>query len=369
MSSQTNAKPLLIVAAGGTGGHVFPAQALAEEMLDRGWRVKLWTDNRGLKFTDNFPDAAEIYEVKSATISRGNLFSKMISPIKLMIGIVTSFLRLRQQRPSVVAGFGGYPAFPPLLAAYIARVPRVIHEQNGVLGRANKLLSKRVNLVVCGASMTELPPNVKSITVGNPIREDILANSGTAYSIPERGDLKLLVIGGSQGASLMDEIIPQSVANLPETLRSRLKVVQQVRPQHQSTVERCYKELGITYSISNFFEDIAKKMVETHLIIARAGASTVAEIAAIGRPSILIPFAAAANNHQSANAAGLVAAGAAIVVSETDVSPERLATEMSNIFQNTAQANSMAQSARRIAMPHVAANFADIIESLVENRL
>ena len=365
MSGQSDTRPLLILAAGGTGGHVFPAQALAEEMLARGWRVMLWTDSRGSRFTGSFPRQAEIQKVASATFSRGNLAARLSAPLKMAAGIAASWMRLRRLRPAAIAGFGGYPAFPPLAAACISKVPRLIHEQNGVLGRANRLLSTRVDVVVCGAVSTGLPPDVHALTAGNPVRSDVLAFAEAPYSWPAAEPVQLLVMGGSQGACVMDHAVPAAVGRLPDAVRSRIRISQQVRPCHTGAVARYYSEAGVDCEIAEFFEDVPRRMSEAHVIIARAGASTVAEIAVIGRPAILIPFAAAANDHQSANAEGLVAAGAAVAVSERDASPDRLMREMLDLFENPARAEAMALAASRAAAPRAAAKFADIVEDLV----
>ncbi len=367
ISGQPDIDPLLIVAAGGTGGHVFPAQALAEEMLGRGWRVMLWTDRRGFRFSGNFPEEAEIRKIASATLSRGSALARLAAPVKMAAGIAVSWAQLRRLRPSAVAGFGGYPAFPPVAAACISNIPRLIHEQNGVLGRANRMLSAKVDIVVCGALSTDLPPGVKSVTAGNPVRSEVLAYADTPYSWPETGNVRLLVTGGSQGACIMDHAVPAAVGRLPEPVRRRLSVVQQVRPCHTRAVERYYREAGVACEISEFFEDVPRRMAEAHVIVARAGASTVAEIAVIGRPAILIPYAAAANDHQTANAEGLVSAGAAVAVSEKELSPERLMREIMALFENPARAEEMARAAGRAAMPRAAAKFADVVENLVRN--
>ena len=368
MTQQNNISPLLILAAGGTGGHVFPAQALAEEMLSRGWRVALWTDSRGFKFSKGFPKEVEVRRVASATPSRGNLWKRSTAPLKLLLGIVASWLRLRLQKPAVVAGFGGYPAFPPLFAAYLSNIPRLIHEQNGVFGRANRMLSRRVNIAVCGAVSTQVPAGVASVTAGNPVRAEVLALANDPYQWPQEGTVNLLVIGGSQGACIMDHAVPAAVGRLPEDVRKRLKVMQQVRPCHTSSVMRYYDEAGVKCEISEFFDDVPRRMAESHIVVARAGASTLAEISVIGRPAILIPFAAAANDHQTANAGGLVHVGAAIAVKEKDSSPERLMRELQLLFDNPKRAESMARAASSAGIPRAASKIADEVERLLKSR-
>ncbi len=358
--------PLLILAAGGTGGHIFPAQALAEEMLGRGWQVTLWTDRRGLRFVGGFPAGANIREVQTATFWQGNAVTRLFAPVKVLYGIASSYLRLHRLRPSAVAGFGGYPAFPPLIAAWLAGMPRLIHEQNGVLGKVNRILSTRVDMVVCGAVSTVLPPGAKSAVSGNPVRADVLVQSCARYEWPKAGDLRILVLGGSQGARTMDHSVPAALAKMPEDIRRRLCVVQQVRRCHTVAVERFYQEIGVSCEISTFFDDVPRRMAEAHIVIARAGASTVAEISVIGRPSILIPFAAAANDHQNANAEGLAKAGAAISIQENGKSAEHISEAIAGMIAEPARAEAMAAAAKDIALPHAAARLADIVERIAE---
>ncbi len=358
--------PLIILAAGGTGGHVFPAQALAEEMLNRGWRVALWTDRRGLRFVGSFPNDAEIKEIQTATFAQGGILEKFTAPFKVLFGTVLSFFGLKRKQAAVVAGFGGYPAFPPVAAAWAAGLPSLIHEQNGVLGKANRLLAPRVNLVVCGALDTILPPGIHSRYTGNPVRTDILAFSETEYHWPDAGPVNILVLGGSQGARIMDHVVPAALSRLPVAARRRLRVVQQVRDSHNVAVGRFYEEVGIQCEIATFFEDVPRRMAEAQIVIGRAGASTVAEIAVIGRPAILIPYAAAANDHQSANAAGLERAGAAIAIREDSAVTERLAAEVGALLDNPDRAKEMALATKKIARPQAASMLADVVESLAQ---
>lgn len=359
--------PLLILAAGGTGGHVFPAQAVAEEMLGRGWRVHLWTDQRGRQFSQSFPRAVKVREIISGTFSRGSAIVRFTTLFRIAIGIVISWLKLQKLHPAAVVGFGGYPAFPPLFAAYVLNLPRLIHEQNGVLGKANRILSTRVDLVVCGAVETELPAGVKSALAGNPVRSAVLSVANSPYRWPRKGLVNLLIFGGSQGAEIMDRLVPAAIGQLPFSIRCRLQIVQQVRRSHIERVQQIYQDLGVAnHIVADFFSDIPQRMASAHLVIARAGASSVAEIGIIGRPAILIPFAAAANDHQAANARGLVNAGAAIAIEEGEMTAEYLMEEMMCFFEKPSLADHMAAAASEVAMPRAAAKFADIVEDLVE---
>ncbi len=355
---------LLIMAAGGTGGHIFPAQALGEEMLERGWGVELWTDRRGMRFVGGFPENIHIRRIPSATYARGGAVSRIASPFMIATGILTSWMTVRRLRPSVMAGFGGYPAFPPMIAAWLAGVPRLIHEQNGILGKANRLLARRVDVVACGAVATDLPGRVVSVDTGNPVRADVIARSESSFAWPSDGQVRILVLGGSQGARILDSYVPAALSRLPEALASRIHVCQQVGKCQQSTVERYLREAGISCEVRPFFDDVPDRIAASQLIISRAGASAVAEIASIGRPSILIPFAAAANDHQCANAAGLVEAGAAMQVTEGEISADLLSKSIAGILSDPARAAAMASAARKVAHPDATCKLADLVGRL-----
>ncbi len=234
----------VILAAGGTGGHVFPAQALGEAMIARGWSVELWTDRRGLRFVGGFPPDIAIRKIPSATFSRGGL-GRVAAPFMILLGIVVSCIRIWGSRPTVIAGFGGYPAFPPLVAAWLTRIPRLIHEQNGILGKANRLLAGRVDAIACGAVSTRLPSSTVSVHTGNPVRANVMAYAEKAYEWPEEGEVKILVVGGSQGARILDSYVPAAISRLDGSLKSRLFVSQQVGRCQKSIVQRFYDEAGI----------------------------------------------------------------------------------------------------------------------------
>ena len=361
-----NADPLLVLAAGGTGGHVFPAQAVAEEMLRRNWKAEFWTDHRGLRFVSGFPQEVKVGTIESSTQARGGIVQRAVAPAKVAKGILSALSRIRRLRPAVVAGFGGYPAFPPLAAAWLAGTPTLIHEQNGVLGRANKMLANRVNLVACGAVSTTLPKGVDCVRTGNPVRAEVLELEKVPYREPGDGEIRLLVTGGSQGAGAIDRVMADAVAMLPDGLRRRLRVTQQVRPENHEAAKEKYERCSVKCEIAPFFEDLPRRIADAHLVVSRSGASSIAEIGVIGRPSILIPFAAAANDHQTANAQGLVEAGAAVSLSENELSPETMAREIARILADEGTAASMAEAAKRTSMPTAVAQLADAIEGLAE---
>ena len=343
--------PLLVIAAGGTGGHMFPAQALAEAMLAQGWRVKLTTDVRGARYVEGFPSAVEIEELRSATFAGGGLQGKLTAPFKLAAGVLSAMRNFRRDRPSVVVGFGGYPSFPAITAAWLMKLPRMIHEQNGVLGRVNQLFAKRVDMVACGTWPTELPEGVDGHFTGNPVRGAILERAGAPYIPPGDYPMSIVVIGGSQGARILGEVVPKAIALLPEALQANIRVAQQARDEDAAAAEQVYNVAGIMAEIAPFFHDVPSRFSEAQLVIARAGASTVADLSVIGRPSILVPLAAAIRDEQTANARGLVEAGAAIMMPESTFTPEALAEQISLILTQDQGATQMAHAALSLGKP------------------
>ncbi len=225
--------PLLVIAAGGTGGHMFPAQALAEAMLQKGWRVKLSTDARGARYTGGFPHVVEVEQIASATFARGGVLAKILVPFRIFGGIIGATFKMWRDKPAIVVGFGGYPSIPAVTAAWILRRPRMLHEQNGVLGRVNQLFAKRVNAVACGTWPTELPNGVEGSFTGNPVRSAILERAGSGYISPGDYPMSMLVMGGSQGARILSDVVPQAITNLPENLRKFLRISHQARAEDQ----------------------------------------------------------------------------------------------------------------------------------------
>jgi UDP-N-acetylglucosamine--N-acetylmuramyl-(pentapeptide) pyrophosphoryl-undecaprenol N-acetylglucosamine transferase len=358
--------PLLIIAAGGTGGHMFPAQALAEVMLARGWRVRLSTDARGARYTGGFPDAVEIVQVSSATFARGDLAAKAMVPLRIGAGALSAMARMLRDRPAAVVGFGGYPSIPALGAAWALRLPRMIHEQNGVLGRVNEVFSKRVDAVACGTWPTTLPEGVEGVHVGNPVRGAVLDRAGAGYIAPGDYPMELLVMGGSQGARILSDVVPPAIANLPMEMLRNIRVSHQARDEDGERVSAFYAEHGISADVQPFFDDVPRRMSEAQLVISRAGASSVADISVIGRPSILIPFAAATGDHQTANARGLVEAGAAIMVPEDAANPESLTEQIHMVLGNSDAAMQMALAALSVGKPEAAEALAQMVEELAQ---
>jgi UDP-N-acetylglucosamine--N-acetylmuramyl-(pentapeptide) pyrophosphoryl-undecaprenol N-acetylglucosamine transferase len=355
---------LLLIAAGGTGGHMFPAQALAEAMLVRGWRVKLSTDDRGARYAGGFPQAVKIERVASATFARGGLAAKLLVPFRIAGGILGALWSQLRDRPAVVVGFGGYPSIPALSAAWLLRRPRMIHEQNGVLGRVNQVFARRVHKVACGTWPTALPSGVASEPTGNPVRKAVLDRAAAPYIPPGDYPMALVVIGGSQGARILSDVVPAAVALLPETLRQNLRVAHQARDEDAARAARGYEAAGVRAEIAPFFTDIPRRLSEAQLVISRSGASSVADIGVIGRPAILIPYAAATGDHQTANAQGLVDAGAAVVVQENALDAATLAGHIAAILEDPGRAETMAQAALAASVPDATARLVALVESL-----
>jgi len=356
--------PLMIIAAGGTGGHMFPAQALAEAMIRKGWRVRLSTDARGARYAGGFPHVVEVVQVASASFARGGMAGKITAPFKILGGILSATLRMMRERPAIVVGFGGYPTIPALAAAYITRRPRMIHEQNGVLGRVNKLFARRVQMVACGTWPTDLPEGTTHEHTGNPVRAAVLERAGAAYITPGDYPMSLLAIGGSQGARILADTVPAAIALLPEEIRQHLRIAQQARPEDQDRVIAAYYEADVPCEVEPFFRDIPRRLSEAQLVISRAGASSVADISVIGRPSVLIPFAAATGDHQSANAQGLVDAGAALRLSEEELSPETLAEAIYTVLSQPELAQQMARAATETGITDATDRLVALVERL-----
>lgn len=358
------AAPLALIAAGGTGGHMFPAQALAELLLAQGWRVKLSTDDRGARYADGFPEAVERQVVKSATTARGGLSGKLAAPFKIAAGVLAARRAFRRDRPSVVIGFGGYPTIPALSAAHLMGLPRMIHEQNGVMGRVNRMFAARVHRVACGTWPTILPQGISGQHVGNPVRGAVLDRAASPYVAPGEGALNLLVIGGSQGARVLSQVVPAAIAALPADLRARLQVSHQARPEDADQVTAAYAAAGIAAEVQPFFTDVPDRIAAAHLVISRSGASSLADITVIGRPAILIPFAAATGDHQTANAQALADAGAAHVHPESVLDADSLTRDIRAILTDPAQATAMAQAALTLARPDAARRLYDLVEEI-----
>lgn len=353
-----------VLAAGGTGGHMIPAHALAAELKSRGHGVMLITDERGARFPGLFGG------VGVHILPAGRLGGGPIGLLKAGIAVIKGRGQAKRlyglHRPDAVVGFGGYPAFPALLAASALDIPTVLHEQNAVLGRVNRLLAgdaAAIGVAYAGIDRLKAAYRQKVVLVGNPVREEIIRLGEAPYPpFDEFGPLRILVTGGSQGATILGQVVPAGLGLLQPSLRRRLQVVQQCRPEDIERVRAQYAELGIPAELMTYIEDMAAKIGEAHLVIGRAGASTVAELTTAGRPAILVPFAAATDDHQTANAREMVKAGGARSIQEASFTPEVLARQVEVLAMDPAAMNNAAARALSVGRPHAARDLADLVE-------
>src|ERR1700724_1833764 len=359
-----NTAPLILLAAGGTGGHLFPAEALGVELIGRGLRVRLATDSRALRYSGLFSKAT-IDVVPSATVRGRTPWSLARTGVLLAVGTAVSLNLMRRLRPKAVVGFGGYPTLPPLLAARMFGVPGIIHEANAVLGRANRFLSSRVSAIATSLpGVLDRDPALagKTTTVGTPMRPAILAAAAVKFVSPApTGQLRLLVVGGSQGARVMADIVPGAIERLEPALWNRLVLTQQVREEDMARVRAVYDRLKINAELAPFFGDLPARLASHHLVVSRSGAGTVAELAAIGRPSILVPLPGAIDQDQFANAGVLEQAGGALRIPQAAFTPDRLGTEISALAADPARLAAMASAARGAGRLDAAERLADLV--------
>ncbi len=351
-----------VVAAGGTGGHMFPAEALAREMAARGWRVVLATDRRGEQYAQAFP-AEERLALDAATGSGPVGLAK--AGLAIVRGVAQAQAAFRRLDARVVVGFGGYPSAPALVAAILQRRPTVIHEQNAVLGRTNRILAPYVGAVASSFPTLEQASasvRARAQVVGAPVRADIRALYDRAYAAPQDGPIRVLVTGGSQGARILSETTPRALARLPEAIRARLKVQQQSRPETLEVARQIYLDAGIDAEVAPFFRDMASRLSEAHLVIGRAGASTCAELAVAAMPSVLIPLKIATDDHQRLNAKLLTDVSAAEVILEDDLTVDVLTDAVAGIVTHPERLTAMSAAARSVAIPDAARRLADLAE-------
>ncbi len=362
----------IMLAAGGTGGHVFPAQALAAELDRRGRVVDIVTDNRGQDFSGRFPGQT-IHHVASATPSGRGVLGKLAAMINIALGFIQARRLIRQVGPAAVVGFGGYPSLPTMLAAITLSVPRAIHEQNAVLGRVNRLLARRVDVIATSFPVTKgLPPSNSQpkLVTGNPVRDDIHDLAGQPYVVAASdAAFEILIFGGSQGARRFSEVIPQALLALRPELRRRLSVVHQCRVEDLDAVRRIYDEADIQAETAAFFTDMPARLATAHLVIARSGAGTVSELAMAGRPSVLVPYAHATDDHQSRNAEMLSSVGGAWVLPEADLDVPALAEHLAMLMTDPDLLRNAAKAACGRAQPNAAARLAEMVLALASGEL
>ena len=353
-----------VLAAGGTGGHMVPAHALAAELRNRGHGVLLITDERGARFPGLFENVP-VHVLPAGRLGGGPIgWLKAIGAVARGRGEAKRLYR--EHRPDAVVGFGGYPAFPSLLAASALNIPTVLHEQNAVLGRVNRLLAGEAEAI--GTAYDEVDRlkskyREKTVLVGNPVRESIARLGELPFpAFDEIGPFKILVTGGSQGATILGEVVPEGLGLLEPSLRRRLQIVHQCRPDDIELVRKRYAELGIPAELMTYIEDMPEKLADAHLVIGRAGASTIAELTAAGRPAILIPFPSATDDHQTANAREMTKAGGARTIQQTGFTPEVLARQIEAMAVDSVALNNAASRALSVGHPHAARDLADLVE-------
>ena len=354
----------IVLSAGGTGGHLFPAQALAGELSRRGRDIVVMTDARFANYSTSFP-GARIETVPSAPLN------SVLAPFKIAAGVIDALGKLLRLKPAAVIGFGGYPSVPVMLAAILARCPTAIIEQNAVVGRANRLVMNQVRRVAAAFPIARFAPRdgSKIVLTGNPLRPEVITLWGTPYNPPMLGGvLNLLVFGGSQGARVFSEIVPAAVTRLPQALKTRLRIVQQCRPEDIEIVRTIYANADIRAELQPFFRDLPQRMAEAHLVIARSGAGTVAELMAIGRPAILVPLPHALDDNQTPNAEILSRAGAGWIVPQRNLTPASLAQMLIDILGAPDELAKRAAAAHALAVPDATGKLADLIETLAGPR-
>ncbi|RUW74192.1 undecaprenyldiphospho-muramoylpentapeptide beta-N-acetylglucosaminyltransferase [Mesorhizobium sp. M4B.F.Ca.ET.049.02.1.2] len=360
---------VILLAAGGTGGHLFPAEALAHELNERGWKVHLATDHRAERYSGQFP-AVNIHLIQSATLGSKNPLAVLSALWAIWRGVRQASAVITRIKPEAVVGFGGYPTLPPLYAATRRKVPSLIHEQNAVMGRANRALAGRVDAIAGGfLPEDESAAGAKTVTTGNPVRPQILEAAKTPY-VAATGEepFRFLVFGGSQGAQFFSDAVPTAVGLLPEAQRRRLAITQQARAEDVARVKAAYAALGVDAQVSPFFTDMAARIAAAHLVMSRSGASTVSEIAVIGRPALLVPYPHALDHDQAANAAALAAAGGAEVHPQSTLSAERIAALVGGLMGDPDRLSAMAAAARSAGKPNAARLLADLTEAIASKK-
>ncbi|HUD51931.1 undecaprenyldiphospho-muramoylpentapeptide beta-N-acetylglucosaminyltransferase [Parvibaculum sp.] len=357
----------IVIAAGGTGGHLFPGQALAQELRRRGRQIVLMTDERVTHFDKLFP-GADIFSVPSATPTNRGLAGILQAAPAIVSGIGQAFGILGRVEPAAVIGFGGYPTLPPVAGALLRRIPTCVHEQNAVLGRVNRLVAPYVQAI---ASTFAAPKFLKSrdaarlVVTGNPVRDAVIAEAGAPYAAPGATDtIHLLVFGGSQGARVLSDVVPAALAQLPDALRGRLSVVQQARPEDLDRVRDVYDRAGIHATLESFFDDMPKRIAAAHLVIGRSGASTVSELCVIGRPSILVPLPHSLDNDQKANAGKVEGAGAGWMIEQKNFTEGALAERLAALFADPDTLARAAKAALAQGQPNAVRKLADLVEML-----
>jgi UDP-N-acetylglucosamine--N-acetylmuramyl-(pentapeptide) pyrophosphoryl-undecaprenol N-acetylglucosamine transferase len=367
--SEQKSKPLILLAAGGTGGHLFPAEALGVELVSRGCLVALVTDDRiaGSDWASRFP--GDVMTLTAGTVTGSGLMAKISGGFRLMKGTMEAMSLLAKLKPQAVVGFGGYPTVPPVLAASFKGIPTILHEANAVMGRANRFLAKRATSIATGFPDPEPDFPEKTVFTGNPVRKPVLLAAESDYDPPALDKpLRILVTGGSLGARVMSDVVPGAMQQISPELRQRLVIVQQAREEDAARVAKVYQALGVKHEVKPFFSDLPHRMAAAHLVIARAGAMTVTELSVIGRPAILVPYPGAIDKDQTRNAEVLVAAGGALSVPQTAFTPVSLAEIIERKASRPARLIEMAAKAKSIGVSDASTRLASHVLSILAKR-
>ncbi|MEO6014949.1 MAG: undecaprenyldiphospho-muramoylpentapeptide beta-N-acetylglucosaminyltransferase [Devosia sp.] len=357
---------VFVLMAGGSGGHLFPAMALAQELARRGHIVELMTDHRAETFGAGFP-AREVHIIPSATPSLRDPVKFVTGGFKILRGIAVAYGKLHRLRPAAVIGFGGYPTFPPFVAARLMRVPGILHEQNAVMGRANRTLGRIADILAMSYASTKFADalGIEKRLTGNPVRDKVRALGSTPYpALDGQGPLRLVIVAGSQGARVFSDVIPEAVRLLPEAIQRRLKITQQCRAEDMDRVAETYRQLKIDVELAPFFQDLPTRIADAHLVICRSGASTIADACVIGRPMILVPLPGSLDADQKNNALVVEGAGAGWLAEQATLSPQSLANRLAELFGDPARLQAAATAAQSLGQPNAVEKLADLAEEI-----
>jgi UDP-N-acetylglucosamine--N-acetylmuramyl-(pentapeptide) pyrophosphoryl-undecaprenol N-acetylglucosamine transferase len=361
----------VILAAGGTGGHIFPAEALAETLMAQGEYVILVTDQRFAHFKTGALSQVEKRIIRAGTVG-GNLYRKVTGVLALLVGILQARRLLKRLKPKVVIGFGGYPSFPTVFSASGLNIPTIVHEQNSVLGRANRLLASRVDYIATTFPNTQMVGEKEAEKVrmtGNPVRLSVCALRGVPYpTISQDGQIHILVTGGSLGASVFSKIVPEAVALLPAPLRARVRIDQQCREADLPATREAYSKLGVSVDLASFFVDLPARLAASHLVVARSGASTVCELSVAGRPGILVPLPTSMDNHQYYNAQALEDVGGGWVMTQDGFTAASLAARLEAFLTSPATLERAAENAVKLGSPDAAEKLAGLVLAIGDGR-
>jgi len=366
MKKQQPEKQTILLSAGGTGGHMTPAQALGRDLLSRGFHVELVTDQRGNRYAPMF-EGIPIHIIRSGVMGAG-IVGKIKGLASMLVGCLQAFKLIRKLRPALVVGFGGYPSFPAVYVAQKLHVPTILHEQNAIIGKANAFLApnaERIAFSLPNLSGLDDSDKIRAVVTGNPVRAEIAALFNTPYpNLDETGEMRIFVMGGSLGASVFSKIVPATLARLSPDYKHRLHIVQQCREEDLEEVRKAYSESGIKADLASFFDDVPDQLAKAHLIIGRSGASTVAEIAASGRPAIFVPYPHHKDQQQKMNAEALADAGGAWVMSEEGFTEEALRTRLETFLQNPQNLFRAAENARKCGKPDAARKLGNLATAI-----